>query len=218
MTSNTGNRRDMPADRHQALDDGELNAVARYIHEVGFLKRLDRSGWLLAGVTDPESVAEHTFRTAVVGFVLAQLEGADPARTVLLCLFHDCAETRTGDIASVGEHYLPTIREDAAVKDQLAGVPDGVAAAIGDIIAEFEERTSLESRLAKDADRIECLAQALEYVASGVAGAESFVEGVSATIESESGIALARALRENDANEWWRRFVEQYRGRPAKLD
>jgi hypothetical protein len=44
------------------------------------------------------------------------------------------------------------------------------------------------------------------------------VEGLSATIESESGIALARALRENDANEWWRRFVERYRGRPAKLD
>lgn len=46
------------------------------------------------GITDPESVAEHTCRAAVLGYVLTSLvEGADPMRTVAIYLFHDATLT-----------------------------------------------------------------------------------------------------------------------------
>nr|WP_269785889.1 HD domain-containing protein [Streptomyces antimycoticus] len=39
-----------------------------------------RTGWWMAGVRDPESVAEHAWRTPLIASVIAQLEGADPTR------------------------------------------------------------------------------------------------------------------------------------------
>lgn len=57
-------------------------------------------------VKDPETIAEHSFRAAIVGSVLAMMEGADPAKTALLSLWHDTQETRVGDIPHVGRRYL----------------------------------------------------------------------------------------------------------------
>src|SRR5262245_45598772 len=85
---------------------GDVAAIANYIYETGHLKTTARTGWTLAGIAKVESVADHSFRTAVIGVILASLEGADPARTALLCLFHDTTETRLGDIPSVGKQYL----------------------------------------------------------------------------------------------------------------
>jgi putative hydrolase of HD superfamily len=71
----------------------KLVGIAKYLYEIGYLKHLKRSGWWRMGVRDPESVAEHSYRTAVIGYVLANLEGADPEKTASICLFHD---TRVG--------------------------------------------------------------------------------------------------------------------------
>ena len=54
-------------------------------------------GWM-AGIRDPESVAEHSWRTAVIATILAEIEGADAARSALLAVWHDAHETRTGDL------------------------------------------------------------------------------------------------------------------------
>ena len=75
---------------------------------MGLLKRYKRTGWLIAGVDNPESIAEHTFRTAIIGYLLARMEGADPAKTATLCLFHDTQESRIGDVPSVGKAYVVT--------------------------------------------------------------------------------------------------------------
>jgi len=37
--------------------------LAKYLHELGQLKRAQRSGWWLAGIRDAESVAQHSFRS-----------------------------------------------------------------------------------------------------------------------------------------------------------
>ncbi|MQA24845.1 MAG: HD domain-containing protein [Micromonosporaceae bacterium] len=55
-----------------------------FVFETGLLKRAKRTGWWMAGIKDPESIAEHSFRAAVIGAVLAAMEGADPARVLEL--------------------------------------------------------------------------------------------------------------------------------------
>jgi 5'-deoxynucleotidase YfbR-like HD superfamily hydrolase len=55
-----------------------LEGIARFLYEMGALKRLPRSGWLIAGVAAPESIAEHSFRTAILGWLLAHMEGQTP--------------------------------------------------------------------------------------------------------------------------------------------
>jgi 5'-deoxynucleotidase YfbR-like HD superfamily hydrolase len=50
------------------------------VDEMGLLKRSKRTSWLSAGVDNPESLAEHTFRTAIIGYLLARIGGDDPTR------------------------------------------------------------------------------------------------------------------------------------------
>ena len=149
--------------------------LARFVYEMGLLKRAPRTGWFLAGVEDPETIAEHSFRTAMIGFVLAVMEGADPFRTATLCLFHDSGETRTGDVPSVGRAYVSTADEVDIVADQAAGLPVDVASALRDLIVEYVDGDSTEAQLAHDADKLECLLQAREYQAQGYADAEPWV-------------------------------------------
>jgi putative hydrolases of HD superfamily len=74
-------------------EDHPLKGIATYLFEMGHLKYLNRAGWLLLGITQPEAVAEHSFRVGVVGITLAAMEGADPGRAAALCLLHDAHET-----------------------------------------------------------------------------------------------------------------------------
>jgi putative hydrolases of HD superfamily len=90
------------------VEDAEIDATARLIYETGLLKLSKRTGWWLCGVKDPESVAEHSFRTAIIAGLLASLEGADPARATMLAVWHDSQETRVGDIpTSAGATWMP---------------------------------------------------------------------------------------------------------------
>src|SRR2546429_10031823 len=111
------------------MDDEEVQALARYAYEVGHLKRSARTGWWMVGVSDPESVAEHTMRTALLGYLLAEIEGADAARTAVLCLFHDMQETRSGDNHYVGQGYLGAGEPAHGTADAKRWVPDETAIA-----------------------------------------------------------------------------------------
>ncbi|MGW3669151.1 HD domain-containing protein, partial [Streptomyces sp. NPDC005141] len=77
----------------------DLTAVARFLYEAGTLKNTARTGWWMAGVKEPESVADHSWRTALIATIIAKLEGADPPRAAFLAVWHDSQETRTGDAA-----------------------------------------------------------------------------------------------------------------------
>ena len=52
--------------------------LARFGYEVGQLKLVKRTGWWVAGVRDPESVAEHSYRVAVIAYRAGDAGRADP--------------------------------------------------------------------------------------------------------------------------------------------
>ena len=81
-----------------------LSRLADFLFEVGMLRRTPRTGYQFL-CTGAENVAEHSFRTAVIGVVLARMAGADVGRTALLGLFHDLHEARTGDFNYVAKIY-----------------------------------------------------------------------------------------------------------------
>jgi putative hydrolase of HD superfamily len=75
-----------------------------FLTYVNDLKRLPRTGWLLAGVPAAESVAEHTLATTFVALVLAETINTDwaaasltqpleIARILRIALVHDLAES-----------------------------------------------------------------------------------------------------------------------------
>jgi hypothetical protein len=85
-----------PPESGVSMPEPELEGLTNFLYEMGLLKRYKRTGWMIAGIDDPESIAEHSFRTAIIGYLLAVMEGADPAKTAAMCLFHDTQETASG--------------------------------------------------------------------------------------------------------------------------
>lgn len=186
-----------------------LAGIATFLFEMGHLKNLPRAGWLLLGIPQPESVAEHSFRVGIVGIALAAIEGADVGRTAALCILHDAHETRIGDVPSVGRAYVTTAAPEAVTAHQTSAMPDPAAKAIQDLVAEYEATETTESRLAHDADKIETLLQAAEYQAQGY-DAAPWRETSLAALRTDAGRQLAQAIGAADPRGWWAAFAASY--------
>ncbi|HEV2376761.1 MAG TPA: HD domain-containing protein [Streptosporangiaceae bacterium] len=186
------------------LSDGELRAVVRLCHEAGHLKRSKRTGWWVAGISDPESVAEHSWRTAVIAYCIAVAEGADPERAATIAVFHDLAETRLGDIEYVGRHYLTAAPDETVTKDQARDLPAALASGLLALAGETAARQTLEAACARDADKLECLLQAREYQRQGHQDVQEWIDNMAAAVRTETGKALAAAALQTQPSEWWR--------------
>ncbi|MEO3861826.1 HD domain-containing protein [Acrocarpospora sp. B8E8] len=185
----------------------ELSRLTGLLYEIGLLKRYKRTGWLIAGVKDPESIAEHSFRTAIIASVIAAMEGANPERTAFMSLFHDTQETRITDIPYVGKRYLTAIPNQEVTAHQTAGLPSSVATIITNAVEEYEERTSLESRCARDADKLECLLQALEYRDQGHSNVQPWIDSSLAALHTPSAKRLAEEALKAGSLEWMTRVL-----------
>jgi putative hydrolases of HD superfamily len=196
------------------MDEAGLRAVVRLCHEAGHLKRSRRTGWWRAGIKDPESVAEHSWRTAVLAYFIALAEGADPERAATIALFHDLAETRTGDIEYVGRHYVTAEPDEVIAKDQAAGLPAALAEPFLAVVREHEGTATAESACARDADKLECLLQAREYQRQGHQDVQAWIDNMAAAVRTGTGRALARAALDADPGEWWREVAALQGAKP----
>lgn len=183
----------------------DLTAVARFLYEAGTLKQTRRSGWWMAGVRDPESVADHSWRTSLIATIIAKLEGADPARAAFLAVWHDTGETRTGDVNHLGKKYSAGEADPRDIAaDQVAGMPGLLAEALRDVIDEYEAKESPEAICARDADKLECMIQGIEYRGQGYANAQRWIDNSRGRITTKSGQALADAVLEAGSLDWLR--------------
>jgi putative hydrolase of HD superfamily len=174
--------------------DADADGLAGFAFELGVLKRLRRTGWPHAGVRDAESVADHSARVAQLASLIAAEEGADPARAAMLAIWHDSQETRTGDIPHTARPYLAVrIDPGAITADQVAGLPDAAAKTVREAVAEYEAAATPEARCARDADKLECLVQAVEYRASGYAGVQGWITSSRAAIRTVTAGRIADA-------------------------
>lgn len=179
--------------------------LAKFLYELGQLKRVKRSGWWIAGIENPESVAEHSFRTAVIAFILAQLEGADPEKATFMALFHDVSEARTNDLHRIARRYVAWEKvETKVIKDQSKRLPDEMAKRFTALLSEFEETISPEARVARDADLLECLVQAREYQALGYTEVADWIMNAKAALVTDSAKRIAAQCLETEPGEWWK--------------
>jgi putative hydrolases of HD superfamily len=157
------------------------------------------------GVRDPESVAEHSHRAAILGFLLASLEeGVNPERTAMLCLLHDVPETRIGDLNWVAKRYIRLKEgEQAALEEQAAQLPSPLVEKVLALTGEYEARESREAQLAKDADTLECLLQSREYAIQGYVKGEEWAGMCYDGLRTETARMLARDCLNTDPGSWF---------------
>jgi putative hydrolase of HD superfamily len=179
----------------------EEKEIMKYLFEAGVLKRVKRSGWWIAQVKDPESVAEHVYRTAVVAFILAKLEGANAERICCAALFHDMQETRLLDLHKIHARYFVIDEkiEKTVIADQLKCLPEDIRKHIANLYnLDDKEKTIL-----RDADLLECALQAKEYVEIGYKDCQNWIENIEKVVKTESAKKLYKQLKAMSSRKWW---------------
>ncbi|MEE9151611.1 MAG: HD domain-containing protein [Thermoplasmata archaeon] len=132
-------------------------------HKIGELKRMKRSGWLRHEIQEPESVADHSFRTAFMAMIVGDLMDVNTEKLVKMALIHDLAEVVAGDITPHDgiTREDKRKREEEGLRQLLKGVPNGNSYI--DLWMEYEEQKSQEARLLRNIDKLEMAIQAAEY-------------------------------------------------------
>ena len=167
-----------PRESHSAKLSSQLEALLSLQN----LGSLPRTGWILAGVPQPESVAAHTAGVAQLALTFAGAHGdrapLDLGKVLAMAILHDAAEAWTGDWPKRASDALPAgVKHDMEAKlgRELLG-PLGAS-----VCAWFEEygnQASPEARFVKACDRLQMGVRALGYARAGQRGLEEFMEGV----------------------------------------
>ena len=177
-----------------------MRKMVNFLFEVGMLKKIPRSGYQFLG-TGQESVAEHTFRVAVIAYVLAKNEPkTNTEKIVLMSLFHDLHEARTGDHNYVNKKYV-TANESKAVHDSTKKIPFGHE--IISLIDEFNSGETLEAKLSHDADQLDFILELKRQKDLGNKSTKEWLTYAIKRLITDSAKKLAEEILKTDSNEWW---------------
>ena len=182
----------------------DFERIVDLLFEVGMLQRTPRTGYRFLG-SGGQSVADHLFRTALIGYCLAKLQGADGAKVVLMCLVHDLAESRTGDQNYVYKRYVE-VKEEEALKDMLEGTPFGE---FMELVREFNEGKTLEAQISRDADQLDLILELKEQKDLGNPYAAEWLRYALKRIRTPSGKRLSQAILNRQFCDWWFRREDE---------
>lgn len=182
------------------MNPEHLPSCANFIYETGILAKTPRSGlWFLG--TGNQSVAEHLYRTTLIGYVLSHLvPEANRDRLIFLCLVHDLAEGRTSDLNYVHQKY-GRLAEAKAFEDIARALPFGHE--LQAAYLEEQERATLEAQLAKDADQLEWLATLREESVKGNLKAQTWAEIAAKRLKTDAAKKIGELLLTTHPDNWW---------------
>ena len=160
--------------------------MLKFFSRIGRLKAERRKGWVQKlRVKDAESVADHSFRVALMSMVYSDLKGLDTARVMKIALLHDLPEALVGD-SMPGElpRRAKLVKERAALARLLKGFSSQLRSEYKDLWEEYVKGSTPEADLVKQVDKLELILQAREYALRGYDAdvANEFVESARSKI------------------------------------
>jgi putative hydrolases of HD superfamily len=157
------------------------------LDRVNNLKQLPRTGWLLAGIRAPESIADHCLATALLALFLADAVNHDWAsqgltrpldreRLLQIALLHDLAESELTDLPKRSTDLLGRAVKHGAERRALEQIFAGASLSTHyvELWAEYAAGETPEAKLVRDADKLEMAHQALRYAAQGQRNLQEF--------------------------------------------
>ena len=175
-----------------------MKEIVKFLFELNLLKGMQRTGWFFIGEHRDDSVASHSFLTAVIAYYLAKKLKANKEKAMLMALLHDIPETRVGDINKVMARYVNS-DEERAINESIPNDLDELK----DLLKEVEERKTLEAKIVKDADLIEVILQAKVYVMRGNPLALEWANNARSRLTFEISKEIADKIME-EKEVWWK--------------
>jgi putative hydrolases of HD superfamily len=177
-----------------------IKDVADFLFEGRLLKKIPRSGFQFLG-DGKESVAEHCFSTTLIAYVISQLEpDINVEKLLSMCLVHDLAEARIGDLNYVQKMYV-TFDENKAVSHMTRDLPFGDH--LAGLINEYNQKKSKEAQLAHDADQLALILELKNMSDLGKTHADKWLVQVIQRLDTDIGKYLANAILNREQDSWW---------------
>ena len=177
-----------------------MKKIADLLFEAKILKEIPRSGYHFLGA-GKESVAEHSFSTTFIAYVMSQLlPEVDALKLINMCLVHDLAEARIGDLNTVHKKYV-TADENKALEDATAGLSFGHN--LVELTQEFKDGRTTEARLARDADQLALILELKELIDIGYEPPKTWIQNVIDRLQTETGKKIGKAVMQTNRDEWW---------------
>lgn len=169
-----------------------MKGLVNFFIKAGEIKRMKQRGLIFRGVKDPVTVAAHSFREALMGWVLNEAEKIklNTKKILKITLLHDLCAGYAGDITPY-ESFLPkkgkpkkelfkrwvrfsrrekrkfflekSKREREALKKLTSKLPENLKKEMRNLWSEYEKGSTKEGRFIQQLDMLENLFQALEY-------------------------------------------------------
>ena len=133
------------------------------LFELGTFRYIPRA-WRQFLNKDFANNAEHSFRASWIAMMIAAQEGADTNRVAKMALLHDIGESRAGDVHYTSRMYTKR-NEELAFIDIFANT--SLEKEFSALWREYQERETLESKCAKDADTLDIDIELREQAARG---------------------------------------------------
>lgn len=179
----------------QMADVFNYRNAANFIFETGDLKRIRRSGWWHCKIRDPESVAEHSFRTSFIAYVIARLQKSDsPEKIAFLALIHDLPESRLLDLHRISGAY---VGGKAHIEENIFRDQSGMLG------LQLPAPSPSEAIIVKDADLLEMAFTAKEYADAGHAQATHLLKEAGRSLKLPPSKKLFSTLKSTPSDEWW---------------
>jgi putative hydrolase of HD superfamily len=86
--------------------------------------------------------------------------------------------------------------------DQTALLPDAARKTVQEAVAEYEAQQTPEARCAKDADKLECLIQAIEYQDAGYSRVQGWINSSRSGLRTETARRIADAALHTSPLAW----------------
>jgi putative hydrolase of HD superfamily len=179
--------------------NSSFHDLINFFQVTGRLKRTSRSGWVEAGIRQPESVADHIFRTAILCMIYADLEGLNQLKLLRMALIHDLPEAITGDLTPSKKTKGSKDREDTAINQLLNLLPRKLREKYLMDWKEYQEGKTRDAKAVRQLEKLEMALQAIEYETAGLTGQnlKRFVKSAEKTVTwPELTKLLSHALEE----------------------
>ena len=188
------------------MNSKHLINISKFFSELSMYRRAIRSGPKLAGLNFEEQLSAHVVRAAQIAYILAYLEKADPEKSACLVLFHDNGELRVGDQNKVSARYFNIDKaEKKAFNEQNECLPESIKITLRSYYDQFDNRTSKEGIIAREADWLEAAIFAKEMTEIGYKGMQNWIENVKKALHTQSAKEILAYIEKypDFTNSWW---------------
>jgi putative hydrolase of HD superfamily len=177
-----------------------MKDIVNLLFEAKMLKSIPRSGYSFLGAGN-ESVAEHSFSTVFIAYVMSQIESdIDALKLITMCLVHDLAESRTGDLNYVNKNYV-TADETKAMHDATRNLPFGHS--LAELTREFNSGETKEAKLARDADQLSFILELKALSDIGYEPPKKWLKIILKRLETTTGKKLSKNIMNTKWDDWW---------------